>query len=124
MVTLLASVSSRSSLVEETGVAAPMLVPGAMTAKLAAAVMNVPAEPARAPRGETYTATGTWASRSSPTISRVELSKPPGVSSWNDYQGRLVFFSFPDGTGDEPFLYRVDDAVNGEDQRMGDLGLG
>ena len=50
---LLARVSSKSRPVEETGVAAPMLVPGAMTAKLAAAVINVPAEPAPAPCGET-----------------------------------------------------------------------
>ena len=51
--TLLARVSSRSSPVDETGVAAPMFDPGAMTAKLAAAVIKVPADPACAPRGET-----------------------------------------------------------------------
>ena len=36
-----------------TGEAAPMVVPGAMTAKLAAAVMKVPADAARAPAGPT-----------------------------------------------------------------------
>ena len=34
------------------GEAAPMLVPGAITAKFADAVMNVPAEPALAPLGD------------------------------------------------------------------------
>src|SRR5262245_725986 len=44
--------------------------------------MNTPAEPAPAPLGATYTITGTGAPRISLTIVRVELSKPPGVSSW------------------------------------------
>ena len=51
--TLLAKVSPKSCPVDDTGVAAPMFVPGAITAKLAAAVMNVPADPARAPAGDT-----------------------------------------------------------------------
>ena len=59
-----------------------MLVPGAITAKLAAAVMNVPAEPALAPLGETYTATGIGDSRSNWTMSLVAPRRPPGVSSW------------------------------------------
>src|SRR6185436_18374595 len=44
-------------------------------------VMNTPAEPAPAPLGATYTITGTGVPRSSLTIVRVELSRPPGVSS-------------------------------------------
>ena len=79
--TLLARVSPKSCPPEATGVAAPILVPGAITAKLAAAVMKVPAEPALAPLGETYTATGTRASNSSSTMSLVEERRPPGVSS-------------------------------------------
>ena len=82
LVTLLAMVSSSFWPPDATGVAAPMLVPGAITAKWAAAVIKVPAEPARAPGGETYTATGTRAVSSSSTIFRVELSSPPGVSRW------------------------------------------
>src|SRR4029453_4156381 len=66
----------------DSGDAAPMLVPGAMTAKLAAAKMNVPADAARAPFGATYTATGTLAASSCWTILRVASYAPPGVSSW------------------------------------------
>jgi hypothetical protein len=65
----------------ETGWAAPMLVPGAMAATCPAMVMNVPAEPAQAPRGETNTSTGTSALRMALTMSLVELRRPPGVSS-------------------------------------------
>ena len=42
-----------------TGCAAPMLEPGAIAATCAASVMNVPAEPAHAPCGATYTTIGT-----------------------------------------------------------------
>ena len=59
-----------------------MFVPGAITAKLAAAATKVPAEAALAPAGATYTATGTSDSRMLSTISRVESSNPPGVSNW------------------------------------------
>ena len=75
-----ASVSGRSAPPAPTAAAAPMLVPGAITAKLAAAATKVPAEAALAPAGDTYTATGTCASRSRSTISRVESTRPPGVS--------------------------------------------
>jgi len=68
--------------VADTGDAAPMLVPGAMTAKLAAVKMNVPADAARAPLGATYTATGTSAASRCWTILRVASYAPPGVSSW------------------------------------------
>ena len=64
------------------GAAAPMLVLGAMTAKLAAAVMKVPAEAARAPGGDTYTAVGTLSLNRSSVIFWVELRRPPGVSSF------------------------------------------
>ena len=59
-----------------------MLVLGAMTAKLAAAVMKVPAEAARAPGGDTYTAVGTLSLNRSSVIFWVELRRPPGVSSF------------------------------------------
>src|SRR4029453_17775794 len=68
--------------VADTGDAAPMLVPGAIAAKLAAAKMNVPADAARAPLGATYTATGTLAASRRWTILRVASYMPPGVSSW------------------------------------------
>ena len=51
--TLRRSVGGKSSPVPETGDAAPMLVPGAIAAMLAATVTSVPAEAACAPRGET-----------------------------------------------------------------------
>src|SRR5262249_42678671 len=40
------------------------------------------AEAARAPLGETYTTVGRLAFNSAFTISRVESTSPPGVSSW------------------------------------------
>ena len=76
------SVGGMSPPSDLTGEAAPMVVPGAMTAKWAAAVMKVPADAARAPAGPTNTATGTSESRIPSTISRVDSSRPPGVSSW------------------------------------------
>ena len=57
-----------------------MFVPGAMAAMWADMVMNVPAEAARAPPGATYTATGTLAPNIAFTISRVLVTRPPGVS--------------------------------------------
>ncbi len=45
-------------------------------------VMNVPALAARLPPGPTHTITGTGALSSVLTISRVDSSEPPGVSSW------------------------------------------
>src|SRR5512132_2625121 len=64
-----------------TGVAAPMVVPGAIAATWAEKVMIAPAEAARAPEGVTYTTTGTRAFRNAWLISRIEESSPPGVSS-------------------------------------------
>ena len=63
------------------GVAAPMLVCGAIAATSAASVMNTPAEPARAPFGETYTTTGIGAPSIFLIILRIDSSSPPGVSS-------------------------------------------
>ena len=64
----------------EIGVAEPMFVCGAIAATSVASVMNNPAEAARAPSGDTYAITGIGAAMMSLTISRVELSSPPGVS--------------------------------------------
>src|SRR4051812_13104176 len=64
----------------DTGEAAPRLVPGAMAAMCAAYRMKVPALAARAPLGATYTATGTGEARIALMISRIEVSRPPGVS--------------------------------------------
>ena len=57
-----------------------MFVRGAIAATSVASVMNNPAEAARAPSGDTYAITGIGAAMMSLTISRVELSSPPGVS--------------------------------------------
>src|SRR4051794_15549797 len=64
----------------ETGEAAPRLVPGAMAAMCAAYRMKVPALAARAPLGATKAATGTGEARIALMISRIEVSRPPGVS--------------------------------------------
>ncbi len=58
-----------------------MLVPGAITATLAARVMNVPALAAKPPAGATHTIVGTFASRSVPTMSFMANREPPGVFS-------------------------------------------
>src|SRR5205085_5749684 len=63
-----------------TGCADPMLVPGAITATSAASVMYIPADAARAPEGETNTTTGTFAAIVRWMMSRIEVSRPPGVS--------------------------------------------
>jgi uncharacterized membrane protein len=65
----------------ETGVAAPMLVPGAIAAMLAATVMNTPADPARDPDGYTNTITGMGLFSRVVVMSRVACNSPPGVSS-------------------------------------------
>src|SRR3984885_13787765 len=59
-----------------------MLVPGAIAATSAASTMMHPADAARAPRGATNTITGARAFISRWMISRIEESRPPGVSSW------------------------------------------
>ena len=64
-----------------TGWAAPMLLEGAIAATCAARVRKTPAEPARAPGGPTQKMIGTLAESSACTMSRVEESRPPGVSS-------------------------------------------
>src|SRR5207247_5796501 len=65
-----------------TGDAAPMLVAGAIAAMWAASVMKTPAEAARAPVGATKMITGTSAFNIRWTITRMDRSSPPGVSSW------------------------------------------
>ena len=79
--TLSLSVGGSSPPDELTGDAAPMLVAGAITAKLAATVMNVPADAACAPAGETKTATGARDPRIASIMLRMESARPPGVSS-------------------------------------------
>ena len=65
----------------EMGVAAPMLVAGAMAATWAARVRKVPALAARLPAGPTQTKTGISADSWAWTMSRVASREPPGVSS-------------------------------------------
>ena len=65
-----------------TGLAAPMTVSGAMAAAWPASVISVPAEPAHARRGATYTTTGTALTPMSETISCIVPMYPPGVLSW------------------------------------------
>ena len=81
LVTFWPSVPVMSPPLLSTGDAAPMLVPGAITAMLLASVMNVPALAAKPPAGATHTMTGIVASSSEPTMSFVEKRSPPGVSS-------------------------------------------
>jgi hypothetical protein len=63
-----------------TGWAAPTEVPGAIAATWHAVRMNVPADAARAPGGETKQITGTSVARIDWMMSRIEESRPPGVS--------------------------------------------
>ena len=70
---------SISSPDEDTGCAAPMFVAGAIAATCPAIVMNVPAEAAREPEGETYVITGTRAVSIRLVIRLVESRSPPGV---------------------------------------------
>ncbi len=65
----------------DTGCAAPMWVPGAITATSAARVMRNPADAARPPAGPTNTTTGAWATIIRDTMARVDSSSPPGVRS-------------------------------------------
>ena len=71
----------------DTGWAAPMLVPGAMAATSATTVMRNPAEAARAPEGPTNTATGTGELSMASMICRIDVSRPPGVSSLSTTRG-------------------------------------
>ena len=64
-----------------TGCAAPIDVPGAIAATWPAIVMKVPADPAQAPCGATYTITGTLALSIAWMMSLVAETRPPGVSS-------------------------------------------
>ena len=68
-----------SSLPRETGVAAPILVPGAIKRKLAALAMIAPALVADAPVGLTHTTMGTELSPNNERIFLVVLTNPPGV---------------------------------------------
>jgi len=52
-----------------------------MAATWAAIVIRTPAEAARAPLGATYTMTGTGEFRMDCTMSRIAVSRPPGVSN-------------------------------------------
>src|SRR4030095_8256549 len=59
--------------------AAPVFVPGAITAKSAASRMKKPAEAARTPLGPTKTITGTLLLKIFSIICRIDVSRPPGV---------------------------------------------
>ena len=63
-----------------TGVAAPRFVAGAIAATWLAYTRNVPALAARAPLGDTYVTTGTSEASIACTMSRIDVSSPPGVS--------------------------------------------
>ena len=80
-ITFSPSVPPMSSPLLEIGLAAPMLVPGAIQARCAARVMKVPALAARPPAGATHTMTGTSASRKVLVICCVASRLPPGVLS-------------------------------------------
>ena len=77
-----------------TGCAAPIFVPCVIAAMCAANVINTPAEAACAPGGDTYITTGTGDSIISPTIMRVDFSKPPGVLRWITRHSAFSFFAF------------------------------
>ena len=102
LVILIPNVSGKSPPVIVTGLAAPIFVPGAITAKLAAAVIKVPADPALAPCGLTYTTDGTLDSRNSLTICRVASSSPPGV-----FKDNTSNFAFSDSALSNPLAIKL-----------------
>ena len=101
-----------------TGVEAPTFVAGAIAATWVAIKMNVPAEAARAPDGDTYPITGIVDAWMALMISRIEESSPPGVSIVEDRGGPVGVLgrSPAEVVGHE----RVHDALEGE----GDHGVG
>ncbi len=88
--TLAPSVPSMSWPWLPTGDAAPMLVPGAIAARLPARVMKVPALAARAPAGATHTMTGSGAveQRLDDVVGRVE--RAAGRVQLDDHGRRAV----------------------------------
>ena len=80
LVTLRPRAPSTSSPVAVTGVAAPIVVFGAIPATWPAMAMNVPADTASAPGGPTQVMTGTSERSMRPTISFIAPISPPGVS--------------------------------------------
>ena len=64
-----------------TGCDAPMWVSGAIAATSAAIMIKAPADVARAPWGAVYTMIASLLLSMACMISRVESSRPPGVSS-------------------------------------------
>ena len=116
------SPSSRSGLIRrrrDTGCAAPMWVPGAITATSAASAMMKPAEAARAPDGPTKTTTGVRAAIIRDTIVRVESSRPPGVRSTRTVTAAPVVSARAIDLVEELGGDRMDDAVVLGDDRAG-----
>ena len=66
-----------------TGVAAPVFEAGTMAARSAAWSRKKPALAARAPLGATYAMIGSGERSSACVILRIDVSRPPGVSSWS-----------------------------------------
>ena len=67
-----------------------MFVAGAMYARWAASVMNVPALAARAPEGATHTMTGSGASRNACLISFIAVDAATGGVEPDDHRGGAV----------------------------------
>ena len=97
---------------------------GAIAATLVDSRMNVPAEAARAPDGETYPITGTFAFKIACVICRIDESSPPGVSIVSS-TGRGARVG---GVGDAALHVvghkGVDDAVDPQLDDLGGGGLG
>ena len=72
------------------GVAAPMVVLGAIAATWPAMATNVPAETACAPAGPTQATTGVSAFSMRPTIAFIASISPPGVSMSSSTPRALV----------------------------------
>ena len=84
LVILACSVEPRSVPPAATGLAAPMIVSGAMAEAWADMVMMDPAEAAMLPRGLTYTTTGTLLARMAEAMLVIEVISPPGVFKLQD----------------------------------------
>ena len=97
--TLEARVSGTSWPVASMGEAAPTLVPGLMAATPAAAMTNMPADAAWAPRGVTKTATGSGDSRNDADHLASGLGKAARGVELDNQEGGVGFGGFVDGAG-------------------------
>ena len=85
--------------------------------------MNVPADAARAPDGETYPITGTFAFKIACVICRIDESSPPGVSMRQQHRRGTRVGGVGDAALDVVGDEGIDDAVDPQLDDLGGAGL-